>query len=110
MNISSQCARALSYQRNNRCGCACVFITYLTQDGDKQLSCCVLMFKGEVRVHNKLGSNERIYNAYLAYKVSCLHIKYNPRNKATNLLKFACRAAAIIYIEAKPRSCSGFTL
>ena len=46
---------------------------------------------------------------YLAYKV-CLQIKYNPRNKATILLKFACRAAAIIYIEAKPRSCSGFTL
>ena len=66
--------------------------------------------KGEVRVHNKLGLNERLYNAYLAYKVSCLQIKYNARSKATNLLKFACRAAAIIYIEAKPRSCSGFTL
>ena len=31
MNISSQCARALSYQRSNRCEYACVFITYLTQ-------------------------------------------------------------------------------
>ena len=67
-------------------------------------------FKGEVRVHDKLGSNERLYNAYLAYTVSCLQIKYNSRNKATNLLKFACSAAAIIYIEAKLRSCSGFTL
>ena len=31
MNISSKCARALSYQRSNRCEYACVFITYLTQ-------------------------------------------------------------------------------
>ena len=67
-------------------------------------------FRGEVRVQNKLSSNERLYNVYLAYKVSCLQIKYNPRNKATNLHKFACRAAAIIYIEAKPQLHSGLTL
>ncbi len=55
-------------------------------------------FKGEVRVHNKLCSNERSYIAYLAYKVSCLQIKCKSINKALKLLKFAYCAAAIIYI------------
>ena len=66
-------------------------------------------FKGEVRVHNNLRSNERSYIAYLAYKVSCLQIRCKSRNIALKLLKFAYCAAAIIYIGAKPRSCSGFT-
>ncbi len=65
--------------------------------------------KGEVRVHNNLRSNKRSYIAYLAYKVSCLQIKCKSRNIALKLLKFAYCAAAIIYIGAKPRSCSGFT-
>ena len=65
--------------------------------------------KGEVRVHNNLGSNQILYFAYLVYKVSRPHIKRKSINKASKLLKFACCAAAIIYIGAKPRSYSGFS-
>jgi hypothetical protein len=66
--------------------------------------------KGEVRVQNNLGWYERSYNAYRSHKVPHVQVITKSRNKAMNVLKFTYNAAAILYIKAKLRSRSGFTL
>ena len=65
------------------------------------------VLKGEVRVRNNLGSNERWYNPHPPYQILNLCAKYKCRYKATKVQNSACFAAAIMYIRANLRSHSG---